>query len=227
MTIDQQEPTPSTSGVNIVPSSSRKRPRTLHEFLVERPLSAHQKKLYYNLILNLVNKDLQPFSIVEDKGFMELIAGFHSAYQLASRTTLTRTHLPETYSIVAEKVRLKLKDISYITVTTDTWTSIATENYMSLTPHFIDNIWKVHTILVDCFKFSDRHTSENLKAEMARVLTEWDISDKVHTVVTDNARNITNAVKLTDYNHLPCLAHTLNLIVQGALKKKLETFIQK
>lgn len=96
---------------------------------------------------------------------------------------------------------------------------MSTENYMSLTAHFIDNNWELHSILLHCFKFSERHTSENLKLEIIRILTEWEILEKVHTIVTDNAYNITNAIRLTEWNHLPCLAHTVNLIVQSALRK--------
>lgn len=36
--------------------------------------------------------------------------------------------------------------------------------------------------------------------------------------MSDNAANILKAVKLTGFNHLPCVAHTVNLVVQDALK---------
>ena len=44
-----------------------------------------------------------------------------------------------------------------------------------------------------------------------RVIREWKLEGKVVAVCTDNAANITAAVKL---KHLPCFAHTLNLVVQ-------------
>lgn len=202
---------------------------TLNYYAKRKLLPIHQQAFYNSLILNLIIKDLQPFSIVEDEGFKELIAGFDSSYKLPSRTTLSRTLLPEKYNLVSEKIKLILQDATDITLTTDTWTSMATESYMSITAHFIDENWEMHSILVDCFKFGERHTSENLKMEIIRVLTEWEILDKVQTIVTDNAYNITNAIKLTEWNHLPCLAHTINLIVQSALKKieNLQTKVKK
>lgn len=72
---------------------------------------------------------------------------------------------------------------------------------------------------MDCFPFTDRHTAENLKDELTRVVTEWGIKEKVFAIATDNAANITKAVKLTSWNHLSCLAHTINLIVQGGIKE--------
>nr|XP_055050305.1 E3 SUMO-protein ligase ZBED1-like [Misgurnus anguillicaudatus] len=72
--------------------------------------------------------------------------------------------------------------------------------------------------LLDCFEFSDRHTSENLAEEWLRVAREWHVDGKVVCCVTDNAANITKAVKILKWTHHPCLAHTINLILRDALK---------
>ena len=45
-------------------------------------------------------------------------------------------------------------------------------------------------------------------------------------IVADNAANIVNAVKLAKFKHLPCFAHTLNLVVQKDIQK-LKTLLQK
>ena len=37
--------------------------------------------------------------------------------------------------------------------------------------------------------------------------------------VTDNASNIIAAARLTGWKNLPCMAHTLNLIVQESIKR--------
>lgn len=79
----------------------------------------------------------------------------------------------------------------------------------------LNDEWKLISILLDCFHFPDQHTAENLRNQLLTTLQEWNISEKVHTAVTNNARNITAAIKLT---LLPCLAHTLNLIVQDGMK---------
>ena len=41
-------------------------------------------------------------------------------------------------------------------------------------------------------------------------------------MVTDNANNIVAAVRLNGWKHLPCFAHTLNLVVQDSLKADTE-----
>ncbi|CAM4569587.1 unnamed protein product [Leuciscus chuanchicus] len=54
--------------------------------------------------------------------------------------------------------------------------------------------------------------------ELLRVAKEWHVDGKVVCCVTDNAANITKAVKILKWTHHPCLAHTINLIVRDALK---------
>ncbi|KAK9528362.1 hypothetical protein VZT92_012530 [Zoarces viviparus] len=72
--------------------------------------------------------------------------------------------------------------------------------------------------LLDCFEFSDRHTSDNLAEELLKVAKEWGVDNKVVCCVSDNAANITKAIKTLKWTHHPCLAHTINLFVRDALK---------
>lgn len=89
---------------------------------------------------------------------------------------------------------------------------------MAITVHFVNKYWKFTSILLDCFKYYDRHTADNLKNELVRIIDQWDMTEKVHTIVIDNAYNITAAVRLTGWIHLPCLSHTINLVIQDAIK---------
>lgn len=45
------------------------------------------------------------------------------------------------------------------------------------------------------------------------------ILEKVLAVTSDNAANIKAAIRLLKWKQIPCFAHTLNLIVQSALKE--------
>ncbi|KAJ8415057.1 hypothetical protein AAFF_G00007550 [Aldrovandia affinis] len=72
--------------------------------------------------------------------------------------------------------------------------------------------------LLDCVEISERHTAENLADQLLRIAQEWKMTGKVAACVTDNAANITLAIRKTGWKHLPCFAHTLNLIVREALE---------
>lgn len=64
-----------------------------------------------------------------------------------------------------------------------------------------------------------RHTSQNIYEQIVDIASEWGILTKIVAAVTDNAYNITGAIKLTTWAHVPCFAHSLNLIVQEGLKE--------
>ena len=62
------------------------------------------------------------------------------------------------------------------------------------------------------------HTAPNFAEELKKIAEEWEIPEKICCIITDNAANIVAAVNLLGWRHLPCFAHTLNLIVQDSLK---------
>lgn len=110
-----------------------------------------------------------------------------------------------------------LNNAQYVTLTTDGWTSLSNESFISVTVHFITKQWELMSCILTCVDYSESHTSQNMYDLLRNVCTEWGIIEKVHFVVTDNASNMKAAIKLTNWFHIPCLAHTLNLIVQKGL----------
>ena len=71
------------------------------------------------------------------------------------------------------------------------------------------------------------------------MISEWELETKLVAIVTDNAANVTAAIRqlqqsdngFRNVKHLPCFAHTLNLVVQQAvqaineLKTKVKTIV--
>jgi hypothetical protein len=79
------------------------------------------------------------------------------------------------------------------------------------------------SFVLETFILCVNHTAENIAAELVRIADEWNITEKVVAIVTDNAANMVVAIRITRWKHIPCFAHTLNLIVQGALSAAKET----
>lgn len=111
----------------------------------------------------------------------------------------------------------------YVSITTDSWTSIKNENYIAVTCHFIDNECELKSYLLSCFKNSESHTSENLKNDLLAVIKDWGLDNCIAACTTDNAYNIVNAVNMCGWRHIGCFAHSLNLAVQTALRSITET----
>lgn len=58
----------------------------------------------------------------------------------------------------------------------------------------------------------------NLSIIIQSIIDEWQLKDKIVLVVSDNAANIKGAISTLELTHFGCFAHSLNLIVQEALK---------
>lgn len=165
----------------------------------------------------MIASDFQPYSIVEDKGFRRYSQKLNPAYVLPSRKTLSQKIVPEMFENERALLQHRVKMASAVCLTTDCWTSRTNTSFMSVTCHYIEN-YKLASSLLDCFQFSEKHTSENLAEELLKVAKEWNVEDKVVCCVSDNAANITKAIKILKWPHNPCFAHTLNLIVRDGLK---------
>lgn len=112
-----------------------------------------------------------------------------------------------------------LKLTGYIALTTDLWTSDSSKSYITLMINLIyDGKFKTLTLSTR----EENHTSENLTREMKDVLeTEWNRSNKIIRITTDNAANIKKAVvDILQKHHHSCAAHTLILGVQDTIKNK-------
>ncbi|CAJ0931509.1 unnamed protein product [Ranitomeya imitator] len=69
----------------------------------------------------------------------------------------------------------------------------------------------------------NRHTAEVLSEFLQKETQSWlgTVDLEAGKVVSDNGRNFMAAISLSQLKHIPCLAHTLNLVVQCFLKSYL------
>lgn len=140
-------------------------------------------------------------------------------YEIPSRRTLGRTIIPQIMEKVKGNVQVLLNAASYIAITTDIWTSMNTDSFMTLTAHFVDSILlKLKTVVLCTKKLESNHTGVYHSQVMKKELTDWNILSKIVAIVTDGGANIKLAVRLLDIPQIPCTAHKLNLIVQQSLE---------
>lgn len=208
-----------------IPAKKPKLQTNLSSF-ISRPVSLPRQQKINNLILNIIVKDLQPFSIINDEGFRELMKELAPGYTIPSRPTFTYSFLTQKYNETVEKLQKMLNNAQFVALTADGWKSVANESYIGITAHFITDDWKLYSCLLECFPLEETHTSKNLSSEFRRVVEKWNLVNKCYSVTTDNAANMVAAVKLCGWIHVPCFAHTLNLIIQNNLKE-IETIRNK
>ncbi|XP_022904565.2 E3 SUMO-protein ligase ZBED1-like [Onthophagus taurus] len=151
-------------------------------------------------------------------------------YKLPSISTITRW-VDERYDCLSKLYSNKLKEVQNITLTTDIWSdSMQMRSFLGVTAHFGINT-EIHSITLGVYELDNRHTLEYISEKILNTCMEWGIEkEKVSAVVTDNAANMVKAIDIafTKRKHIPCFAHTLNLVVQTVLQyKDLQEIIMK
>ena len=183
-----------------------------------KPFSDTMERELNKSLAEMIAEDLQPFSIVEDRGFRRFCNKLQPRYCLPSRTHLRNKVTKNIYEETRGKVLSELENAKFVSLTTDAWTSRATENYVTVTAHFLDETWKLKTYVLETKEMGENHTADNLADCLLCVIKEWKLDSKETLyVTTDNAANIVKACKIAQLPHMPCFAHTLNLSVQKGL----------
>lgn len=110
-------------------------------------------------VMNMIAINNQPFSIVEDQGFIELMAHIQPRYMRPSRRYFSDVMLPKTY---------------VISFTFDIWTSNhSVESFVSLTGHWIDEEFTRYNGVLSIKHFPGSHTGENIAHMAQKMMTDW------------------------------------------------------
>ncbi|CAN1146794.1 Putative AC transposase [Linum perenne] len=101
---------------------------------------------------------------------------------------------------------------------------------MSVTSHYIDNLWQLRNHMIRFVYVPAPHSSERLAKFLIDCLMDWNVDYKLSTVILDNCltndamidkmrRKLDNGCLITDgaLLHMRCSAHVLNLIVKDGL----------
>lgn len=157
---------------------------------------------------------MMPLSTVEKDGFRKLIKVLDPRYELPGRKYFSQTALPQLYYECRRKLEIHLKDVKYFATTTDLWSSRTSEPYMSLTIHFIDEEWALHSKCLQTVYFPEDHTGEIISQGLEDALKSWGLrEDRQVCITTDNGANIVKAVSLKGWSRLQCFGHRLHLAI--------------
>uniref|UniRef100_A0A8C5HT75 BED-type domain-containing protein n=1 Tax=Gouania willdenowi TaxID=441366 RepID=A0A8C5HT75_GOUWI len=182
-----------------------------------RKLDISRAEKITGLMTSMVAKDVLPVSFVEGVGFRELMAFLEPDYQVPCRKTTT-VRLEKMYEDKAASLRESLCAAEHLAITTDAWTALTTESYVTVTAHYFED-WKMKTALLQTRAMPERHTAENLANVLGAAAEDWGIADKIVACVHDNATNVTVATsRHLEWESHRCFAHTLQLAVNDGFK---------
>jgi hypothetical protein len=169
-------------------------------------------------VLLFIVRGMHPLSMVDNSHFINLVKVLDPRIELPCRSTLTKVLLTDMYEEAKRNLQSEIDSVHHVALTTDGWTSITGDSYVTVTIHFINNHLKMLTRVLTTSFMPQAHTSENLCDFLKGVEKDWKLGGKIEAIVTDNAANMKAAVNLGGWKHVPCFAHTLNLVVTDSLK---------
>ena len=102
-------------------------------------------------------KDMRPISIVHDKGLNELLTFLEPNYKPPSITHVI-AWIRKDFEDGKAAVKQQLQDNSSIALTTDIWTSRATQSFATTTAHFLDEHWNLTSCILETVHFPGHHT---------------------------------------------------------------------
>lgn len=184
----------------------------------KRKCDNSRKEQITQLVASMVSGDMLPLSFVEGAGFRRLMEFVEPEYSVPSRKTIT-SRIEKQYEEAATLLKTNLNAAKSVAITTDAWTALTAESYVTVTCHYLDQ-WEMRSAVLQTRSTDERHTAENLAASLRDVVGEWGLGGKVSACVHDNAKNITlaNERLVDEWESVCCFAHTLQLAINDGLK---------
>ena len=86
-----------------------------------------------------------PAYTVEKVGFKQMLSKFNPRYEPPSRNYFSRVAILALYLEIKSEIQQKINDqyFTFYAGTTDLWSSITSEPYLSYTIHYIDKNWNM------------------------------------------------------------------------------------
>lgn len=170
----------------------------------------------------------QPFSVVEETEFIDLIKLLNPSAELMSSKTL-KEDLMAAYLQHVEQIKGRLIEVpGKMSVTLDIWTSKNVLSFLVIRAHWISKDWQYNTQMLD-FAPIEEHDGKNQSRIFVECIDRFGIPlKKILAYIMDNASSNSTFIDFLrihgiaigsdiDEAQIRCLAHILNLAVHDIL----------
>jgi len=120
-------------------------------------------------------------------------------------------------TLVTHDKKNSLSKVQHIAVTTDIWTSISNDAYLSFTASYIDSDWTMKTPVLATVPMHERHTQTVIVAHLGDVAKDWNVSEKIVACIHDGAVNVKDAGACNSWTDIHCAAHKLQLCITTSM----------
>lgn len=211
------------------PSQHNVMPRKRRRFLApdsdaDRKCNPDRTESIHKALAKLISMNQLPLSFCSSSGFRQFMAAVEPNYTICKEEELKK-RLRFFKSTVEEKIRNGLNGVQSVVCTSDYWSSLAHRSYITITAHALDNDWSPMSFTLTTQEIEERYTALNIVEKLENIFSNWEIKDKVTTIITNNAKNVVNVVQLlscttnANISDVTCAAHSLQFAINKALKE--------
>lgn len=125
-------------------------------------------------IVQWVAKDMRPLYIVSDPGFLSIMNICEKRYTVPHQLTI-ENHMVKLYDMNCTMLVEVLEHTKSVSLTTDCWTSFATDAYISITSHWLNSKWEQKSSVLQTRELKESHNSENLAKALKKCLDDFEV----------------------------------------------------
>lgn len=153
---------------------------------------------------------MRPLSAVSGEGFRGIINFFEPSYTVPSNATLWKV-IGHKYDSLKADIASEMKGKN-VSLTTDLWTSCTMDPYITITAHYINELWELKSRVLCTTIMPGRHTAVNIAQMLSETINEWEL--RIFCTVHDNANNMNLAMEICEAlpHHIGCSGHTLQQV---------------
>jgi len=129
-------------------------------------------------LAKVIAENMLPISIVQSKSLRDLLALLDPGYKVPCRQTMT-SRLESMHRSVSSKLQDTLAATDAVAVTTNIWTSMANEAYISFTASYVDHSWQLNSPVLSTVPIPERHKQAVIAEHLSDLASMWSITDKV------------------------------------------------
>ena len=171
---------------------------------------------FHKLMAVCIVKHELPLQFCEYQGVKDMLSYLNPEVKVFTRRT-TKNDVLKLFSNEKERLKHVLQSITgQVSFTSDCWTSINTDGYISLTAHYIDRSWTLRKIILNFSLLPPPHNGVSIAERILLLWKDWGIDKKVMCLTVDNASANDVCVDMLksqlrllcdgDYFHVRCCA---------------------
>ena len=118
-----------------------------------------------------------PLHLGERPGFTTFMRTVDPRYPQISRRSVMRS-VEDQADEVVKSIRSTMSQacaVTNVSFTCDMWSSVANDQYLTVTLHWLDEKWDMQTIILGTMEFNVRHTKHNISKAMLKVKSKFGI----------------------------------------------------